>query len=408
MNPYRFILFVFCLSISFSSISQTSDSLVNKEIREAEAHLEKLRQQEIAIKKKIELLKFESIQQALLTAGYPKGHDAVLFVVKHAAYITAYDEKLEQARWVAHIILPDIAEGNFGRSNDFRIDSLVPTGTPEKYDYWNSGYDRGHLAPSADFRWSAVALSESYFYSNISPQRPELNRERWAELEDLLRAYVMINSRKLFVITGPVVSESKESIGVKNKVIVPKYFFKATIDPSAGTGIAFIMPNGICTKTVLEYAVPIDSVEKLTGLNLFPNLNPAEEKKMESVYDLSIWRIAKEEGNFSPLNPEELPKGKFNTSQAKYHNGAKITVCGKVVSTKYTEKSGATFINLDRKFPDQIFTVQIWKDARTNFSYAPENELQGKTICVTGKITVNQGVATMTIQNENAIEILED
>ncbi|HRE74510.1 MAG TPA: hypothetical protein PLR45_07445, partial [Flavobacteriales bacterium] len=67
MNPYRFILFVFCLSISFSSISQTSDSLVNKEIREAEAHLEKLRQQEIAIKKKIELLKFESIQQALLT-----------------------------------------------------------------------------------------------------------------------------------------------------------------------------------------------------------------------------------------------------------------------------------------------------------------------------------------------------
>src|SRR5690606_2430798 len=101
-----------------------------------------------------------------------------------------------QARWVAHIILPDIIDGQVTRSNDFRVDPMVRSGTAVEADYFlqsqkpdgtieydGFGYDRGHLAPSADFRWSESALSESYYYSNMSPQLAEFNRNGWAELE---------------------------------------------------------------------------------------------------------------------------------------------------------------------------------------------------------------------------------
>lgn len=394
---------LFTSTLAFSQL----DSLVEREIKEAQEHLEKIRKQETELKSRIEKLKFDMCKNAMQTIGTPTGHEAELQTVQHAAFISAYDEKHEQSRWVMHIILPEIIEGNFGRSNNFREDTLVKTGTAGKDDYWESGFDRGHLAPSADFRWSAQALSESYFYSNISPQKPELNRERWAEMEDLLRAYVVSQQKKLFVVSGPVFKNNTEQIGKKNKVTVPDLFYKVAMDPASGKSIAFLMPNGNCSSSLLHYAVPIDSVEKITGLNFFPNLNLSEEKILESKLDVTVWKDAREEGNSEPLSPEDLPKGKFNTAQAKYHIGEKITVCGKVVSTKYAEKSGATFINLDRKFPDQIFTIQIWKDARTNFSYAPEVDLQGKTVCVTGKITENQGVATVTISNENAI-VIED
>ena len=109
-----------------------------------------------------------------------------------------YSEEHEQAKWVAHIISPDIITGNVSRTNDFRPDPHVSTGSTVEEDYFlkylqpdssykydGYGFDRGHLAPSADFRWSTTALSESYFYSNMSPQRPEFNRGTWAELEGL-------------------------------------------------------------------------------------------------------------------------------------------------------------------------------------------------------------------------------
>jgi endonuclease G len=287
------------------------------------------------------------------------------------------------------------------------MDSLVSTGTAGKDDYWHSGYDRGHLAPSADFKWSHQALSESYYYSNMSPQRPELNRQRWSQLEDLLRAYVVTYQHKLIVVTGPLLHDTLKQIG-PNGVSVPYFYYKVAIDPASRIGIGFIMPNKTCPDPVLSYAVSIDSVELLTGYNFFPSLNTTEETAMEGKPDINLWKVAKEEGHTEPLNAESLPKGKFNTIQAKYHVGDKVSICGTVVSTKFSEKSGATFINLDRKFPDQIFTVQIWKDSRVNFSYKPEEFLMNKVICVTGKVEEREGNLVMTISNESQIEIIEE
>ncbi|MFT4685427.1 MAG: endonuclease G [Neolewinella sp.] len=160
----------------------------------------------------IEALKFEQIQGDLRSVGLPAGEQ-----VWHSAMVLSYAEEYEQARWVAHIIRPEVADGRGARTNDFREDPLVATGSAVEADYFlkylqadstykydGFGWDRGHLAPSADFRWSEQALSESYFYSNISPQLDDFNREGWAELEGLLRDYVARTERQLHVVTGEV------------------------------------------------------------------------------------------------------------------------------------------------------------------------------------------------------------
>ena len=98
----------------------------------------------------------------------------------------------------------------------------------------------------------------------------------------------------------------------------------------------------------------------------------------------------------------------FNTSQAKYDSGKneEVAVCGTVVSTKKSSK-GNVFLNLDKSFPNQVFTVSIFKDRLIHFSYAPEEFWSGKTVCVTGKITDFNGVPSMVLENENGIKLYE-
>jgi len=387
------------------------DSIYSQTIEELEHELDSLHVWETRVKKQIEEIRLTKVITDLKILGLPSG--AEVEIVEHKSMILGYDEKHEQARWVSHIIIPDVENGNVSRTNDFRIDPLVTTGTAVKADYWYSGYDRGHLAPSADFRWSQVALSESYFYSNMVPQLPELNRERWAQLENLLREYVIANKEQLYVVTGGVLNDSlpiMNNEGHKNKVSIPKLFYKVVLDNSGEEkrGIAFLMPNGNCSNPILMYAVSIDSVEALTGLDFFTSLSEDEQVKHESITDVDSWRTKAMEGEVLPIDPTTLPKGKINTVQAQYYTGSKACVCGTVVATKYSEKSGATFLNLDKKFPNQIFSVTIWKDSRANFSYLPENELKGKKVCITGKIEDKKGTPTMNISNEKSIVIVED
>lgn len=396
------------MKISAGIFSQTTED----KIKTQEAVIKDLDLKKVDALKIWEELKLAYVSEKLDAMGSPISQDSVQ-VAKHHALQLGYDERHEQARWVTHMILPDVAKGNVSRTNDFREDSLVTTGTAVKDDYWYSGYDRGHLAPSADFRWSQTALSESYFYSNMSPQTPELNREKWAELENTIRDYVIQYQDEVYVVTGPILNDSLPKMkneGRKNEVTIPAMFYKVILDISGDTttGIAFVMPNGYCAYPALSYATSIDKVEELTGLDFFASLEDGLENELESNTDASLFNTRGSEGEILPINPTILPKGKINTVQAQYNIGTKSCVCGTVVSTKFSEKSGATFLNLDKKFPNQIFSVTIWSKARSNFSYKPEDELYGKKVCITGMLESKDGTPTMNVTTEKNIEIIEN
>jgi len=373
------------------------------------------------IQSEIENLKLNQIQSEIQSIGLPK-LDSADQLVNHKAISLVYSEIHEQPKWVSHLITTDIRYGSEGRSNDFRPDPLVTTGTAVETDYFlktfesdgtpkydGFGYDRGHLAPSADFRWSAQALSESYFYSNMSPMLEDFNRDSWAKLEDIFRSYIYRNTEtQLYIVTGPVLNDSLPKIPrAQNNVTIPKQFFKVALDLTNKKAIAFILPNAKNENPLSSYAVSIDEVELLTGIDFYHQLPDELQSALESIKDPKPFLSESEQSDVTPDHPTKLPRNTFNTIMAKGQmgNGRTIRVMGTVVSTKLSAK-GNVFLNLDKQFPNQIFTVTIFKDKMINFSFPPDIDLEGKKIIVTGKVTNFNGVPSVAIENENDIEML--
>lgn len=398
------LLTLTCLYILLS-VSLFAQNIYKADIAAQEKALADIEAKRNTLLETIESLKLKRNIFDLMYIGLPILTDSGI-TYQHSAYIFNYNEQAEQANWVAHIISPEITGGIITRTNDFREDPLVKTRTAGKKDYWESGYDRGHLAASADFRWSLKALSESYLYSNMTPQNPELNRERWAQLEDMLREYVVQNQRPLYIVTGPILEAGLDSIG-PNKVAVPKRFYKVALDYTVSPmqSIAFILPNEYCKFPIYRYAVSVDSVELLTGINFFSKLEEAQAKQVESTNNSTLWVPDTQKGNIAPLSKEQLPKGAVNSLDAKNYDGKTATVCGTIVATKLSDKSGATFLNFDQKFPDQLFYISIWKGDLPNFPYQPHIELLNKEVCVTGTVSLNREIPTINIKNEKALVI---
>lgn len=333
-------------------------------------------------------------------------------VVKHLAYVSSYNPYHRQPNYVVHVIPKDILYGNQTRTNDFRADPFIKQHMSDSIDYWNSGFDRGHMAASADFKWNKKALSESYYYSNIVPQNPGLNQNAWNKLEMQIREWAIDNS-ELIVVSGPVLNDKLPKINQGSyKVSIPAFLYKIVLDfyPPTYKAIAFIYPNKNVPYELEKHVVSIDSIEQLTGIDFFPKIDDDLEQKLEAQNDLlyfdNKYFIHQESATFKPKN---YGKGKINTLQAAENIGKDACVCGKVVSTKYSEngKTNPTYINLDKKYPEQVFTVMIFGNDRKNFSYKPEEFLQGKIICVKGKVGEFKGIPQIVANKEKQIEILK-
>ncbi len=412
----KFLSVLFFIAFACAAFAQNTSEKINT----TRAQLDALEQQRQQLLEKLEDLKLTRIQEDLQQVGLPAtlpGDE----LVKHAAIVLGFSPKFKQARWVSHIIIPDVINGVVFRTNDFRPDSAVKSGSAVEADYFLKflqsdstykydafGYDRGHLAPSADFRWSKKALSESYFYSNMSPQLADFNRGSWGELEDAIRGYIYRNpASQLYVITGPFLEDGLPKIerGI-NKLSIPKRYWKVVMDLKNKKAIGFIMPNEAIKKPLKSFAVPINEIEKQTGLDFFSKLSLAEQELLEGQSAAADWLPESSKADVEPLEQEKLPRGHFNTlvAQEWMNRNNEINVCGTVVSARIS-RSGNVLLNLDRQFPKQIFTVFIKKEHIINFNYKPELLLKGKIICVKGKVIDLSGTAAMYIENESDLKI---
>ena len=213
-------------------------------------------------------------------------------VVNHEYYSLSYIEKHEQAEWVAYELTRENLNGNHVKRNDnFRPDPEVSSGSATPNDYRGSGYDRGHLCPAADMNFNETAMSETFFMSNMSPQDKHLNHGIWRELEENTRDWAK-KFKQLYIVTGPILKNTRGSIGKQNKVSIPTSYYKILVDLSEPEikGIAYIIPNELREEPLDSFAGTIDEVEKMTGINFFPNLKGDLEQKIESTFDISLWR----------------------------------------------------------------------------------------------------------------------
>ncbi|MEQ8906058.1 DNA/RNA non-specific endonuclease [Ekhidna sp.] len=211
-------------------------------------------------------------------------------VVSHTHYHLGYSENHEQAAWVAYELASSEIYGNVDRTEDFREDPLVSTGSASLEDYKGSGYDRGHLAPAADMAFSELAMSESFFLSNMSPQEAGFNRGIWKSLESQVRQWVS-EKGSLYVVTGAVlIGSMKKEIG-PNAVDVPEYYYKILYVDDSYQMIGFLMKNEKSDKDIMSFAVSVDKIEEVTGLDFFHQLKDREEELKESGFLFSDWKV---------------------------------------------------------------------------------------------------------------------
>lgn len=212
-------------------------------------------------------------------------------VIKHEGYTVSYNSEYRIANWVAYELTATEAKSKkTERSNKFVSDPQVKGATAMNEDYTRSGYDRGHLAPAGDMKWSAKAMRESFYLSNICPQKPKLNRGIWKDLEEQCRLWALDNG-SLLIVTGPVITGDMKRLG-KNKVAIPKSFYKVLCyyTEKGYKGIGFLFENRDYKNNSLKsMVIPIDSVEKVTGIDFFPSIPDDQEKEMEATVDWSSW-----------------------------------------------------------------------------------------------------------------------
>lgn len=234
-------------------------------------------------------------------------------IIRHTYYTLSYNETYEQANWVYYSLTDSmILNSGEERSNNFKMDKLVATISAKSSDYTKSGYDRGHLCPAGDMGFNQVAMEESFFMSNISPQVPDFNRGIWKDLETTVRKWA-VNERHIYVVTGPVFKNDKGSIG-KEEVLVPGYYFKIIFDPTDKPKmIAFVLPNEKSTRPIADYVVSTDEVEQLTGFDFFSQLPDELENKLETNVQLAGWFAGYEpETPIAEVNRKETAKSDIN------------------------------------------------------------------------------------------------
>lgn len=208
---------------------------------------------------------------------------------EYEGFTLSFNPNTKVADWVAWELLGDETYGPVTRHNRFHTDRNI-VGCPDTKDYSNSGYDRGHMCPAADQKWSSQAMSDCFFMTNIAPQKHELNAGAWKTLEEKERLWAKRDSA-IIIVAGPLyASRNPERIG-KARVAVPDAFFKCILAPYATPprAIAFVYDNARCPGNMMDYALPVREVEQMTGLDFFHTLPDDIEEEVETVANFRQW-----------------------------------------------------------------------------------------------------------------------
>lgn len=238
----------------------------------------------------------EQAQRIYLALGNPSNaaqnsSDADNYLMVNTAYALSYNNSRGTPNWVAW----RVTESDFGsadRQNDFRPNPDLPANfkrvTPS--DYTGSGYDRGHLCPSADRSGSAEINSETFLMTNMTPQTPDLNRNVWERFESYSRELVKRDNLDIYIVAGVYGEKGK----LKNKVVIPTNCWKIIVGIPPGSGLSGIsekarlvavdMPNtaGISADDWRKYRTTVHDIEQKTGLNFFTNLPPNIRQALET------------------------------------------------------------------------------------------------------------------------------
>lgn len=205
-------------------------------------------------------------------------------ILTYYGFVVNYNTEYLIPNWVAYELTSDEVDGDVPRATGFSMDPSYIDRQAMREDYSNTGWDKGHMAPSADMKWSKAAMTESFYLTNICPQNHELNGRDWHVLENRVRGWARQHGL-VWVVCGPIVKEQRYGTIGEQGVVVPDKFFKAILrQDEDGTyqTIAFVFDNDSTRQPINDVMITVDSLEALTGYDLFANLDDDVEVVVES------------------------------------------------------------------------------------------------------------------------------
>ena len=213
-------------------------------------------------------------------------------IITREGYTLSYNESRRIPNWVSYELTSQEAGGQVPREKGFYQDPEVKGNQATLLDYKYSGWDRGHMAPAGDMKWSETAMYESCYLSNICPQNPDLNGGRWRILEekcrDLAGDYSSVN-----IVCGSIIEDGRYGTIGESKVVVPDAFFKVLLVKQGDEceSIGFYFKNEPASQSLRTYSYSVDEIEKKAGMDFFSGLDDIIEDKIESSFSLSCWGI---------------------------------------------------------------------------------------------------------------------
>ena len=223
-------------------------------------------------------------------------------LIVRVGYVLEHSSVDKIPLWVCESVSAEQLRGHLARSNRFKADPMLQGPKAYPQDYVGSGYDRGHQAPAGNQTVDPELKAQTFFMSNMAPQRPSLNRGIWKQLEDKTRAWVFQYGHA-YEWTGPIRCEPqtprppdsgddcRKTIGA-HEVAVPLYFYKIILvqDQSAWKAIAFVMPNADFKPPyhLESYLTSIAWIEKNTGIQFMPNMG-AQERRTLTATAATMW-----------------------------------------------------------------------------------------------------------------------
>lgn len=212
-------------------------------------------------------------------------------LVSHDHYLLSYSEPYEQAAWVAYTLKREHLTTDDRERPFFVEDPKVATRSAHWRNYKASGYDRGHLCPAGDRRFSEAAYNQTFYTSNISPQHPEFNAGVWNELEKQVRRWAR-EYGQVHVVTGGVLEPGLPRIGEEG-VAVPRYFYKVVFrgEGSGARALGFLIPNEPSGAALESFLAPLDRLESLTGIDFFAPLPEPVQEALESRVEARHWKF---------------------------------------------------------------------------------------------------------------------
>lgn len=404
-----------------SSVPLPSQPAANEVLSKEKDFAEKAKQLASA-ESAYETSKLALIQSKLLQLGVPKmataSQESALQKRAYPGFLVGFSAEHGQPQWSYHAIERDIFDVCLVREEEF-FEDLSLAGAARLSQYRSSGFQRGHMAPAADFRWSPKASVASNILSNIAPQSADLNEGLWAELEISTRRYLQVRDSlsEVFVVTGPVLETSLKKLKDTTRISIPKKFFKVVVNLKEEQGFAFLMetsaPDVEAKKVEAELrkrAMSIDELEKILKMDFFPNFSAAQDKNIEGRLDMDNWFAVPGEslGKLpSPITDPKLLTDAFNTVMITPQNFKdKKAVVGTVARVS-VGLSGGIVLFLDNVPPNHRVQILIQARDAGKFKNPTPQEMLGKVVRAEGTISSDGERFRMNIRDSKKLVVVK-